>query len=302
MIGRVKRRLEEAFQWRIRRAILPAHDMLINRLELAQKSGPQVKIAQQLLCRFYEEQRVRGALPPLSATGYRVFSEFEEDGKLLFIFAVLGIGPGVFLDIGAANGINSNCANLAINCGWRGVFVDGDEKSVDSGRLFYQGHPDTKLYPPAFVHEHVTRENVNRVVAEAGLEGDIDFLSIDIDGNDYWIWEALECVTPKVVMIETHVEFGLRNIVVPYDKDYVYPGAHPDYHGASPPAMVKLAYRKGYRLVGSNLYGFNTIYVLNGQGEDVLPEVSVESILEHPRNIDRARAFEPIKSYEYLEV
>ena len=89
-------------------------------------------------------------------------------------------------------------------------------------------------------------------------------MSIDIDGNDYWVWDAISVTSAKAVIIETHTEFGLKNIVVPYDKDYVYPGRHPDYHGASPVAMEKLARRKGYRLIGANRLGFNTIYLREG--------------------------------------
>ncbi|MEM3443286.1 MAG: hypothetical protein QXP04_00160 [Candidatus Nanoarchaeia archaeon] len=107
---------------------------------------------------------------------------------------------------------------------------------------------------------------------------------------------------PRVVIIETHIEFGMNPIVVPYDKDYVCPGKHPDYHGASPVAMEKLAKKKGYRLIGANRYGFNTIYMKNGIGEDIFPAVSVESILQHPRNAERQKLFEPIKDWEYIKV
>lgn len=147
----------------------------------------------------------------------------------------------------------------------------------------------------------VTRANINQIISDAGFSGEVDLLSIDIDGNDYWIWDALTCVRPRVVCIETHIEFGYRNIVVPYDENYVYPGVHPDYHGASPVAMVNLARRKGYRLVGANLYGFNTIYVRNDLGVDIIPEVSVEHILRHPRNQERFQRFEAVKHMPYVE-
>lgn len=127
-------------------------------------------------------------------------------------------------------------------------------------------------------------------------------LSIDIDGNDFLIWDALTVIEPRVVIIETHIEFGMASIVVPYDKDYSFPGKHPDYHGASPVAMEKLARKKGSRLVGANSYGFNTIYVKNDIGEDVLPTVTVESILTHPRNTKRQNLFEPIKDWDYIHV
>jgi len=125
-------------------------------------------------------------------------------------------------------------------------------------------------------------------------------LSIDIDGNDYWVWNALEAVSPNVVIIETHVEFGMRNIVVPYDPNYFFPGKHPVYHGASPIAMVNLAKKKGYRLVGANELGFNFIFVKNGLADDDIPEVTVESVLTHPSVKESWKRFEPIKDWEFL--
>ncbi len=275
---------------------------LVTNLQQNARTSPETKVSQRLLYHHYRRQIAEGNAPALSETGYRVFSQFEEDGKLLFLFAALGISAGTFVDIGAADGINSNCANLALNFNWRGVFIEGDPARVQRGVAFYQQHPDTWAYPPKFVNTMITAENINEVLRAANVPPDVDLMSVDIDGNDYWVWNAIDCITPKVVIIETHVEFGRRSIVVPYDKDYVYPGKHPDYHGASPAAMVKLANKKGYRLVGANDYGFNTIYVRRGLAEQSLPEVSVESVLAHPRNIDRAALFEPIKNWEYLEV
>jgi hypothetical protein len=126
-------------------------------------------------------------------------------------------------------------------------------------------------------------------------------LSIDIDGNDYWIWDAIKVIEARVVIIETHNEFGLKNIVVPYDADYSYPGKHPVYHGASPVAMNKLANKKGYRLVGANELGFNFIFVKNGFADAQLPDVSVESVLKHPSVEEGYKTFEPVKDWKYLE-
>jgi len=103
-------------------------------------------------------------------------------------------------------------------------------------------------------------------------------------------------------MIETHIEFAYNNIVVPYNPDYAYPGKHPDYFGASPVAMINLAKRKGYRLVGSNRYGFNTIYIREDEGVGLLPTLTCEQILAHPRNEERFKLFEPIKDWDYVQV
>jgi len=237
----------------------------------------------------------------LSETGYRVFSQFEEDGKLLFIFAVIGMGNKTFVEIGADDGINSNAANLYFNFGWRGLFIDGNCTSIARGKRFYDRYPHPWFFKPAFTCSKVNRENVNELIRAQGIEGEVGLLSIDIDGNDYWIWDAITTISPRVVIIETHVEFGLRNIVVPYDPKYSYPGKHPVYHGASPTAMTNLARRKGYRLVGANELGFNFIFVRNGLGEEYLPEVSVESVLQHPSVKDGYRKFEAIKDWQYVE-
>lgn len=289
-------------QNRINRLLVPFENRLIYKFQQQAKTSPKTKIAQRHLYHYYRNLVLTGTVPSLQETGFRCFSQFEEDGKLLFIFAALGIPSGTFVDIGAADGVNSNCANLAFNFGWRGVFIDGDPEKIQRGKQLYDTHADTRAYPPRFIHAMAARENINEILGDAALPGDIDLMSIDIDGNDYWVWDAIECITPKVVIIETHIEFGNRSIVVPYDKNYVYPGKHPDYHGASPAAMIKLADKKGYRLIGSNDYGFNTIYVRKGLGEDVLPEVSVETILSHPRNKVREALFEPIKDWDYIEV
>lgn len=294
MIKRLKKRIKSA--------MLGALELMQLKNCLDAKSSPYMKVAQRQLFNYYQQEISRGRLWNLCDTGFRNYSQFEEDGILLYLFAAIGTTNKLFVDIGSGDGINSNCANLAINFGWHGLFIDGNERNINNGKSYYEKHPDAWAFPSKFIHAFVQRENINQIIEQQGFSGNVDLVSIDLDGNDYWIWDALAIIQPRVVIIETHIEFGLRSIVVPYDKDYFYPGKHPDYHGASPEAMVKLANKKGYRLVGSNLYGFNTIYVRRGIGEDVLPEVTVESILIHPRNKERFKLFEPIKDWEYIEV
>jgi len=262
---------------------------------------PSVQISQRQLFHYYRKLKEEHSLPKISDTGFRVFSQFEEDGKLLFIFAIIGMENKTFIEIGSDDGVNSNSANLYFNFGWNGLFIDGNKRSIERGRKFFGKYPHPWFYKPKFECALVKRENVNELIRKNGIEGEIGLLSIDIDGNDYWVWDAIDVVSPQVVIIETHNEFGLRDIVVPYDPGYHYPGKHPVYHGASPVAMNKLANRKGYRLVGANEYGFNFIFVKKGLGEDDLPEVSVESVLQHPSVQDGYKKFEAIKDWEYLE-
>ena len=262
---------------------------------------PSVQISQRQLFLQYRQMVKDGEVPSIIDTGFRVFSQFEEDGKLLFIFSVLGMKRKTFVEIGSDDGVNSNSANLYFNFAWQGLFLDQNPKSIKRGIKFFNKYPHPHFFKPKFVCSKVTRENVNELIEGAGYSGEIGLLSIDIDGNDYWIWDAIKIIDPQVVIIETHNEFGLNNIVVPYDPEYSYPGKHPLYHGASPVAMNKLAKKKGYRLVGSNDMGFNFIFLKNGLADKEIPEVSVDSVLTHPSLAEGYKKFEAIKDWEYLE-
>ena len=193
-----------------------------------------------------------------------------------------GAGTRRFVDIGAGDGVvASNTANLALNLGFHGLFVDANESLVERGRRFYGRHPDTKVLPPTVAQAFVTRENVNEIVSGSGFEGDIDLLSIDVDGNEYWIWQALECVTPRFVVVEAHTEFGLEDWVMPYQPEFDGRAAPPGTRmGASPVAMTRLAETLGYRMVGANLYGFNIFYARNDVAEP-LPVIELQDLFRH---------------------
>ena len=205
----------------------------------------------------------------------------------------------IFLEFGSDDGINSNSANLHFHHDWTGLFIDGNKQAIERGRYFYKKWGNQTVKQPTFLNSIITRENINELISKGGLTGEIGLMSIDIDGNDYWVWEAINCINPQVVIIETHNEFGLKDIVVPYDATYFYPGKQIDYHGASPLAMTNLANHLGYKLVGSNELGFNFIFVRN----DLSPElkaVSVESVLTHPSNNEAQQKFEAIKDWDYV--
>jgi hypothetical protein len=259
----------------------------------------QERERQHNLVKKYQSYKAEGNCPELKSTGFKNFSQFEEDGLLLYIISLIDNVQPIFFEFGSDDGINSNSANLHFHHDWTGLFIDANSKAIERGRYFFKKHGNRKTKAPVFLESLITRENINELILQGGLKGEIGLMSIDIDGNDYWVWEAIHAITPQVVIIETHNEFGLYDIVVPYDPNYVYPGKHPDYHGASPVAMTNLAKSKGYRLVGCNELGFNFIFVRNGLAPE-LPEVSVESVLTHPSNIAAQEKFEAIKGWDYV--
>ncbi|MDQ6675554.1 MAG: hypothetical protein M3069_33300 [Chloroflexota bacterium] len=240
----------------------------------------------QILLRMkYRELAARGSLLSFDEVEFRNYSQNGEDGILLYVFSVMGESNKVCVEICAANGIQCNSANLIINHGWTGLLVDGNLSYIEQGQNYYNKHRDTRLYPPKFAHAWVTAENVNDLLISNGLTGEIDLLSLDIDGVDYWVWKAMTAVSPRVIIAEVQAIWKSEaSVTVPYRADFTteYIDGFGVYSGASLPAFVKLAKEKGYRLVGCQRYGFNAVFVRNDVGMDILPEIPAEDCFGHP--------------------
>lgn len=198
--------------------------------------------------------------PPakLSDASFDVFTYHGEDGILLYLLDQLGDVPTTFVDIGAGDCIKSNCANLAVHFNWNGTFIDMNGFQLAVGKKFYKDKI-AKGADIEFIEAEITQENVNQLLEK--YEGKaVGLVSIDIDGNDFWIWKAMEVIQPAIVVIEAKVEFGFRSIAVPYG---ILNHASRDklYNGASVEAFKKLGLSKGYKLVGANKQGYNLFFV-----------------------------------------
>ena len=220
-------------------------------------------------------------LPDIRDVGFRKYSQFEEDGILLYIFSLVPPINRTCVEICAGNGRKCNTANLIINHGWWGHLFDGNEQNVKAGQAFFSQNEDTFLYPPRFTKAWITAENVNDQIAQSGASGPIDLLSLDIGGMDYWVWKAITVIEPNVVVCETqnHIPPN-KALTVPYDPGFVFESEN--FRGASLAAMCKLGQEKGYRLVGTNRFGFNAFFMKNLVGEVLFPEVGVASCVRDP--------------------
>jgi hypothetical protein len=239
--------------------------------------------AQKALMQQYRLLALKGNewMPSIRDVGFRKYSQFEEDGILLYIFSMIPPVNRTCIEICAGDGRQCNTANLIINHGWWGHLFDGDEENVKDGKAFFSQHKDTFLYPPRFTKAWITAENVNDQIAESGASGPVDLLSIDIDGMDYWVWKAITVIEPQVVVCETHNSIPPdRALTVPYDPEYI--SESENYRGASLAAMCKLGREKGYRLVGTHRFGFNAFFIRSGVGEAFFPEVDVTSCVQDP--------------------
>lgn len=226
-------------------------------------------------------------LPSFQDVEFSVYSQNGEDGILLYIFALIGAKSRNVLEICAGNGVNCNSANLIVNQGWEGVLFDGNQNKVRRGNEFYSKNPHTSFWPPTFRCEWITKDNVNDLVSSSNLSGEIDLLSIDIDGNDYWIFDALDVVQPRVVVAEYQAAWGPDVCITQrYQEDFDYGSYRKEnkghvFIGASLGALVKAADRKGLRLVGCEPKCFNAFFVRKGLGEDVLPTISASKCFDH---------------------
>lgn len=270
------------------------------------KGQTDAKVAQLALQQQYRNLARLGAdsLPKLREVGFRQYSQFEEDGILLYLFSIIAPETRTCLELCAGTGIECNTANLIINHGWWGHLFDGDPDNVARGRAFYARHKDTFLRPPNFNHAWITAENVNQLVKDSGLRGPVDLLSLDMDGNDYWIWKALEIVEPTVVVCETHntIPPDLA-LTIPYNPTFQLGTFEDDFRGASLRAMCKLGRAKGYRLVGTHRYGFNAFFVKCGVADDLLPEVTPEQCCSDPYSRwAQATRWQTAKNRNWVEV
>ena len=234
-----------------------------------------------LLFRYQEMVRQKAPLPRLIDAEFRSFSQNGEDGILLYLFSALGFTNRRAVEICAGDGLECNAANLIFNHGFEALLFDGDPDKVAFGNLYYTNNRDTLVSPPLFLQRWITRDNVNALVQEQGFDGPLDLFSLDLDGVDYWIWRALDCIDPRAVVLEYQPIWGPDHAVtVPYRDDFALDHSDtPFYCGASLAAFVKLAREKGYRLIGCNRQQFNAFFLRNDVGADLFPEVEAASCL-----------------------
>ena len=209
---------------------------------------------------WVDRVRMLDAGSDLREAEFKVFSQWGEDGIIQFLINKIPIENETFVEFGVEDYAEANTRFLLVNNNWRGLVIDSEPKSIEriTTDSIHWRHDLTAIC------QFVTRENINEIIGDAGLTGDIGLLSIDIDGNDYWIWEAIHVVEPRIVICEYNSLFGSRHAVtVPYDASFHRTKARGSnlYFGASLPALCCLAESKGYDFLGSNLAGCNAFFI-----------------------------------------
>lgn len=180
-----------------------------------------------------------------------------------------------FIEFGVEDFLESNCRYLLMKDDWSGFVIDGSSRNIDRLKKSYFYWK----YHLVAIDAFITKENVNDLLTESGFDDDLGILSIDIDGNDYFVLEAISTFKPRILICEYNAVFGAaRKISVPYESEFFRTRKHYSnlYFGASLAAITYLANKKGYSLVGTNTAGVNAFYVRNDLLNDKLEVLSAE--------------------------
>jgi hypothetical protein len=193
---------------------------------------------------------------------FSVYSQWGEDGIIQRLVSVLPIANRTFIEFGVEDFNEANCRFLMAHDHWRGYVLDGSQRWIAKLR----GADWFWKYDLRAEHAMVTRDNVDALLAHSGFDRDLGILSIDVDGVDYWLLEAITAFAPRIVIMEYNALFGAeRAITVPYDAGFQRRAKHYSelYFGASLPALEHLAAKKGYSLVCTESAGVNAFFVRN---------------------------------------
>jgi hypothetical protein len=242
-------------------------DLILRRIHLFDSTAARVAHLERAVAQLREatgriESRQSAAIasPRLGDHEFQVYSQWGEDGIIDHLVRHVPVARRFFVEFGVESYREANTRFLLSQGGWSGVILDSDADAVAAIRrdpICWRHHLEV-------VNAFIRRDNINDLLAQNGAAGAIALLSIDVDGNDYWIWEAITVTQPAIVIVEYNAIFGPdRAVAIPYDADFRRETAHWSgvYVGASLRALVGLGRRKGFAFVGTNRAGNNAFFV-----------------------------------------
>lgn len=196
----------------------------------------------------------------LSDVEFRVFSQNGEDGIIQWIVQNAKIENKIFVEFGVENYEESNTRFLLMNDNWSGLVMDGSQQNVDAIVNWSEYWRYNLTAKSCFI----TRENINEMISEAGIKGKIGLLSVDIDGNDYWVLDAITCIDPVILICEYNsIWGGEKKVTTPYETNFQRTNKHYSnlYYGASLMSFVYWSEIRGYFFLGCNTAGNNAFFV-----------------------------------------
>jgi len=185
----------------------------------------------------------------------RIFSQNGEDGIIEELFSRIGTTNRYFVEFGVQSGLECMSKNLACSHHWSGVMIEGHPLNYQHLRANYAAFPNVVTH-----YSFITRENIAEIFAQLHVPIEFDLLTIDLDGIDYWVWQALTSYKPRVVIMEYNASFPPpQKMVVAYDPQFMWNGT--TYFGASLTSLAELGNQLGYDLIGTDSKGVNAFFI-----------------------------------------
>lgn len=215
------------------------------------------------------------SISEISNLNFKIFSQFNEDLIIQYLIKNITIKNKNFIELGVENYEESNTRLLLEKDNWNGLIVDSSKKHIDeiSQKNFFWRH---SLIAEK---EFITKENINHLLTKKGFFGEIGILSIDIDGNDLWVWDEISVVIPDIVIIEYNSKLGKdKSLSIKYEKNFTREkfGIGKLIYGASLKALIKISSKKGYSLVATNKNGNNAFFVKKELLTEKVKEINLE--------------------------
>ena len=224
----------------------------------------------------------------LEQFGAKCYSQNDEDGIVIELFRRIGTTNRRFVEFGVENGTENNTL-LWLKQGWTGLWIDGSPAHAQSIREQFSATIASKQL--TFIEAMITAENIEALFSQANFSGEIDLLCIDVDGNDYHLFNAIKSLNPRVVVTEYNAKFPPPVVwTMPYRADHLWNGT--DWFGASLQSMAELYARKGYTLVSCNISGVNAFFVRNDLvGNHFVDAGNVRALYQPPRYFLASKLF-----------
>ena len=214
----------------------------------------------------------------LERYGFKVYSQNDEDGIIEEIFNRIGTTNKIFVEFGVQNGLECN-SHYLLHKGWSGLWLEGNEDFCKEIAVRFA--PVLKNGQLKVGNAFITKDNINFLIEKCGITGEIDLLSVDIDGNDWHVWKAINVVQPRAVIIEYNAKFPPNYAwIMPYNEKHIWDGS--DCQGASLKALELLGTELGYQLVGTNLNGVNAFFVKQELAKHLFVEPATAEMLYNP--------------------
>lgn len=258
-----------------------------------EKSQDKTLILQSKL--LTERNRKKDRINSLADVEFSCFSQWGEDGILDWLIERLPGIPNTFVEFGVQDYRESNTRLLLHLRNWHGLVLDGSEEFISD----IKRQEISWRYNLVATQAFIDCDNINQLLSSSGVSGPVGLLSVDIDGNDYWVWKAIDSIKPAIVVCEYNAVFGdLHRITVPYRADFQRAKAHVSnlYFGASLPALIDLAQQKGYVFVGSNSNGCNAFFVRKDL--HVTLSNAIGEVKAFPSSFRESRAVDGALSYQ----